>query len=204
MVRVRLLCGKLVQGPLPISVYPVRLDSYGVVFDCGPSTLRDEQHLRGHDLVLSSRCSGHYKRRLCIHLRYHLWSDSAHRIEPKEDRRGLRRRMDLYDCLWNRTYECDVTVFILYMSCQCKLFPRVREVGLIDCKDLGANIFTGLNCTPNPVFVPHAYTIPLWTKDYTFYIQPMQFHTLVFATFASLIAPFGKQINQTPSPSNNS
>ncbi|CAF9916915.1 MAG: hypothetical protein GOMPHAMPRED_001151 [Gomphillus americanus] len=57
--------------------------------------------------------------------------------------------------------------------------------------DLGANIFTGLNCTPNPVFVPHAYTIPLWTKDYTFYIQPMQFHTLVFATFASLIAPFG-------------
>ncbi|MCJ1418269.1 hypothetical protein MMC32_004616 [Xylographa parallela] len=58
--------------------------------------------------------------------------------------------------------------------------------------DLGANIFTGLTCTPNPVFLPQAYSLPAWTNiSRTFHIAPMQFHILVFATFASLIAPFG-------------
>ncbi|EXJ81702.1 phosphatidate cytidylyltransferase [Capronia coronata CBS 617.96] len=58
--------------------------------------------------------------------------------------------------------------------------------------DLGANIFTGLQCTPNPVFVPQPYHIPAWTgREYTLWIEPMQFHILIFATFASLIAPFG-------------
>ncbi|KAF7587971.1 hypothetical protein BBP40_006479 [Aspergillus hancockii] len=58
--------------------------------------------------------------------------------------------------------------------------------------DLGANVLTGLQCTPNPAFVPQPYQLPEWTGlDKTFYIEPMQFHILVFATFASLIAPFG-------------
>ncbi|MCJ1295908.1 hypothetical protein MMC34_007473 [Xylographa carneopallida] len=58
--------------------------------------------------------------------------------------------------------------------------------------DLGANIFTGLTCTPNPVFIPQAYSLPAWTHiTRTFSVAPMQFHILVFATFASLIAPFG-------------
>ncbi|KAL6719911.1 phosphatidate cytidylyltransferase [Lecanora helva] len=67
--------------------------------------------------------------------------------------------------------------------------------------DLGANIFTGLHCTPNPVFVPQAYHLPSMLYDLplpgslsippTLNIAPMQFHILVFATFASLIAPFG-------------
>ncbi|BCR83917.1 phosphatidate cytidylyltransferase [Aspergillus chevalieri] len=58
--------------------------------------------------------------------------------------------------------------------------------------DLGANVLTGLECTPNPTFVPQPYTIPDWTGvGTTFYIQPIQFHILVFASFASLIAPFG-------------
>ena len=58
-------------------------------------------------------------------------------------------------------------------------------------QDLGANIFTGLQCTPNPVFLPHPYTIPLWDRNYTFWVAPVQFHSLALATFASLIAPFG-------------
>lgn len=58
--------------------------------------------------------------------------------------------------------------------------------------DLGANIFTGLKCNPNPVFVPHPYQLPAWTQvNRTFWIEPMQFHAMVFATFASLVAPFG-------------
>lgn len=62
--------------------------------------------------------------------------------------------------------------------------------------DLGANIWTGLNCTPNPVFIPQRYTLPFVPHDWTFLpttfsISPMQFHILAMASFASLIAPFG-------------
>ena len=68
-------------------------------------------------------------------------------------------------------------------------------------QDLGANIFTGLSCTPNPVFIHQAYHMPSFLTNlplpaalqipHTVHIAPMQFHILVFATFASLIAPFG-------------
>jgi phosphatidate cytidylyltransferase len=61
-----------------------------------------------------------------------------------------------------------------------------------ELQDLGANIFTGLECVPNPVFSPHTYHLPAWFPlARTFTIAPIQFHVLVFATFASLIAPFG-------------
>ncbi|PHH89759.1 hypothetical protein CDD83_5324 [Cordyceps sp. RAO-2017] len=62
--------------------------------------------------------------------------------------------------------------------------------------DLGANIFTGLECDPNPVFVPRTYHLPqlfFLPQNTTFSLTfaPMQLHTLVLASFASLIAPFG-------------
>ncbi|KAL1987526.1 hypothetical protein VTN96DRAFT_3453 [Rasamsonia emersonii] len=58
--------------------------------------------------------------------------------------------------------------------------------------DLGSNVLTGLECTPNPVFAPKEYRLPEWTGlPRTVHVAPMQFHILVFATFASLIAPFG-------------
>ena len=54
--------------------------------------------------------------------------------------------------------------------------------------DLGSSILTGLDCTPNPVFTPQSYTL---SYIGTFSMAPIQFHILVFASFASLIAPFG-------------
>ncbi|EGE81435.1 phosphatidate cytidylyltransferase [Blastomyces dermatitidis ATCC 18188] len=62
--------------------------------------------------------------------------------------------------------------------------------------DLGSNALTGLECTPNPVFTPQPYQLPTWTPwthspPKTVYFAPMQIHIFVFATFASLIAPFG-------------
>ncbi|KAI9826016.1 MAG: hypothetical protein M1819_007471 [Sarea resinae] len=64
--------------------------------------------------------------------------------------------------------------------------------------DLGANIISGLQCTPNPVFIPHTYHLPAFTQYIpwahlppTLSIAPIQFHMLIFASFASLIAPFG-------------
>jgi len=61
-------------------------------------------------------------------------------------------------------------------------------------KDLGANAFSGLECTPNPAFIKHEYHIPTVFHPFvgsTINVEPMQFHILVMATFASLIAPFG-------------
>ena len=68
-------------------------------------------------------------------------------------------------------------------------------------QDLGANIFTGLHCTPNPVFISRAHHLPtLLTSEpfpalirlpKTIYLAPIHLHMQVFATFASLIAPFG-------------
>ncbi|KAK0732309.1 cytidylyltransferase family-domain-containing protein [Lasiosphaeris hirsuta] len=62
--------------------------------------------------------------------------------------------------------------------------------------DLGATIFTGLTCDLNPVFIPQTYTTPqlfFLPPNTTFSITmaPLQFHTFFWATFASLIAPFG-------------
>lgn len=62
--------------------------------------------------------------------------------------------------------------------------------------DLGANIFTGLTCEPNPVFLPRTFQLPelfFLPPNTTFSVTmaPIQFHTFIFATFASLIAPFG-------------
>ncbi len=63
-------------------------------------------------------------------------------------------------------------------------------------QDLGATIFTGLECDPNPVFVPRTYQLPHFfflppNTNMSLTFAPMQIHALVLASFASLIAPFG-------------
>ncbi|KAJ4316238.1 phosphatidate cytidylyltransferase [Fusarium piperis] len=62
--------------------------------------------------------------------------------------------------------------------------------------DLGANIFTGLQCDPNPVFLLKTYELPQLfflpeNTNFSVTFAPMQLHALNLATFASLIAPFG-------------
>ncbi|KAM7183665.1 Cytidylyltransferase family domain containing protein [Naviculisporaceae sp. PSN 640] len=62
--------------------------------------------------------------------------------------------------------------------------------------DLGANIFSSLECEPNPVFIPKTFTTPelFFLPPHTTFsvtLAPMQIHTFFWATFASLIAPFG-------------
>lgn len=62
--------------------------------------------------------------------------------------------------------------------------------------DLGANIFSGLECDVNPVFLKQKYTLPElpFLPDgalFSFSMEPVQIHSMVLATFASLIAPFG-------------
>jgi len=65
-------------------------------------------------------------------------------------------------------------------------------------QDLGANIFTGLNCKPNPVFLPYKFSIPTLPSPFgslplptSVTFAPIHLHVLVISSFASLIAPFG-------------
>jgi phosphatidate cytidylyltransferase len=86
---------------------------------------------------------------------------------------------------------CPVTVSLPGKPERC-----THRLMVIFFKDLGATIFGGLDCDPNPVFIKQPYTLPVdlpaWTHiPHTIWVEPMQFHILVFATFASLIAPFG-------------
>lgn len=82
---------------------------------------------------------------------------------------------------------CPVNVSILLPFAQIAADER---------QDLGANLWTGLECKPNPVFTSHNYTVPFPVPTalgipQQFSIKPVQFHVLALATFASLIAPFG-------------
>ncbi|CAG8543913.1 13367_t:CDS:10 [Funneliformis mosseae] len=69
-------------------------------------------------------------------------------------------------------------------------------------QDLTTTAFSGkLTCAPNPVFIPQRYDLNPWLtslfRRITFAdirsvgIAPLQWHVLVMACFASLIAPFG-------------
>lgn len=59
--------------------------------------------------------------------------------------------------------------------------------------------FTALNCTPDSTFVPTTYhlpptlsnLLPIGISDFSFTASPIQLHALIFALFASLLAPFG-------------
>ena len=80
-------------------------------------------------------------------------------------------------------------IFLTHIMMQSKYF-------ICPVNDLGANIFTGLNCEINPVFIPQTYSTPplfFLPPGTTFSITmaPIQIHIFFWATFASLIAPFG-------------
>lgn len=80
-------------------------------------------------------------------------------------------------------------IFLTHFMMQSKYF-------ICPVNDLGANIFTGLNCEPNPAFIPQTYVTPelfFLPPGTTFSITmaPIQIHIFFWASFASLIAPFG-------------
>lgn len=60
---------------------------------------------------------------------------------------------------------------------------------------LQTTIYNYPHCEPNPVFIPQLYQVPENIVKYigsdVIIFKPVYFHAIVFATFASLIAPFG-------------
>lgn len=60
---------------------------------------------------------------------------------------------------------------------------------------LRTTIYDYPHCEPNPVFIPQLYQIPMNIAEQlgqdVIIFKPVYFHAIVFATFASLIAPFG-------------
>lgn len=61
--------------------------------------------------------------------------------------------------------------------------------------DPSVSVFSGLMCEPNPVFISQFYRLPKDLVEFTgielIKFKPIYFHSMVLATFASLIAPFG-------------
>jgi phosphatidate cytidylyltransferase len=64
-------------------------------------------------------------------------------------------------------------------------------------ENLSTHLYNAHHCEANPVFIPQIYQIPHNIVQYldgrieTITLRPIYFHSLVLATFASLIAPFG-------------
>lgn len=61
--------------------------------------------------------------------------------------------------------------------------------------DIGINAFTGAQCDVDPIFLPKTFELPGFLQTVvgriSVDIEPIHFHVLALATFASLIAPFG-------------
>lgn len=80
------------------------------------------------------------------------------------------------------------------------LFQRYQYM-ICPVTNLGVNAFSGMTCEPNPVFIYHSAPLPgaLSHVLSTVFQHPIthiswthfQFHALVMAAFASLVAPFG-------------
>ncbi|KAF2870773.1 phosphatidate cytidylyltransferase 1 [Massariosphaeria phaeospora] len=86
--------------------------------------------------------------------------------------------------------------FTVIFGCAVTSLMAQYKYFICPVNDLGANLWSGLECKPNPVFIPHTYTLPFPVPasipiPAVFSIRPIQFHVFVLATFASLIAPFG-------------
>uniref|UniRef100_A0A8H7N6C2 Phosphatidate cytidylyltransferase n=1 Tax=Bionectria ochroleuca TaxID=29856 RepID=A0A8H7N6C2_BIOOC len=131
-------------------------------------------------MVLPSCCARHHQRHLCLRLRYHIRPHAAHQALPKKTVEG-------FVGAWIMTLVWAVLLVNLMMRSKYFICP---------VNDLGANIFTGLQCDVNPVFLPHTYELPQLfflppNTSFSVTLAPMQLHALVLATFASLIAPFG-------------
>lgn len=60
---------------------------------------------------------------------------------------------------------------------------------------LRTTIYDYPHCEPNPVFIPQMYQVPADLAEIihtdVIIFKPIYFHAIVFATFASLLAPFG-------------
>ena len=113
--RLRFLCGLSPKRPLSFPVHTICLDAYGAILDRRPSPFRHEQHIRGHDLVLSPSIPRHHKRHLRLHLRYHFWQNTTYQAFPKKDRGRFRGRLGMHNHLWLRYDQCVDEVQILYL-----------------------------------------------------------------------------------------
>ncbi|KAK9383794.1 cytidylyltransferase family-domain-containing protein [Kockiozyma suomiensis] len=61
--------------------------------------------------------------------------------------------------------------------------------------DFSLSAFSEYTCVPNPVFIKQTFLVPQFLqpllRQSTFFIEPIHFHVINMATFASLSAPFG-------------
>jgi len=179
-----------------LPVCAILLDAYDSPTCRLPSSLYRQLHLRRVDLVLPTGLSRHHQRYICIHLRILLGKNASDQIISKEDRWGIHRRMDLHHHHRGRDRLRPHPFQIHDLSCH-RNYPCLV---LLMVQDLGVSAWSGLDCEPNPVFIPREFKVPpsfihsfgkIFPIPDSVTVAPIQFHILVLATFASLIAPFG-------------
>ncbi|KAJ1988238.1 phosphatidate cytidylyltransferase [Dimargaris cristalligena] len=88
-------------------------------------------------------------------------------------------------------------IFGFFASSLLSLFPYMY----CPVTDISMNAFRGVQCELNPIFISQPHTLPHWLSWLlsqlfrhtvtTIHVAPLQWHVLVLACFASLIAPFG-------------
>ena len=173
--RVRLLRCLPSERPLQVPVHPVCMDPHGSVLDRRPGTFRHQQHIRGDDLVLHARLTRHHQRHFCLPRWHYHWSDAANQAFPQEDLGRLHRRLALHHNIWVWTDELDDEKYVLYVPCERKLLPslimQAQVLMIIHDQDLGANVFTGLDCVPNPVFLTQEWHLPIQLPEWYVYIS---------------------------------
>lgn len=116
------------ERSLQVPIHYVCVDTHCPLPHRCPGSLCHEQHLRRSDLVLPTCSSGHHKRHLGIHLRYHLWPHPIDQIVTKEDSRRLPRRMVLHGSFRLPVYKHHDSLHLFYMPSQCKFFQSKRPV----------------------------------------------------------------------------
>lgn len=95
----------------------------------------------------------------------------------------------------NKTWEgfIGATFWTILFACFFADFLATKQWFI--CPRVDAKLFEPLSCTPNPVFLPTTYHLPIlvqqWFGTTTFVIRPIVLHAIVMAVFGSLIAPFG-------------
>ena len=94
----------------------------------------------------------------------------------------------------NKTWEGFVGALICTLIWSFLFSKVLAQYDWFICPKEDVTLLGTASCVPNEIFLPHTYQLPtsIVPEQYsTFTVLPVQLHALVFALFASLIAPFG-------------
>ncbi|KAG5438445.1 hypothetical protein PCANB_002934 [Pneumocystis canis] len=166
--RLYIFCHESQERTLQISIYTILLDSYDIVVNRWTKFLLPASLVICND-IFSYLCGKMFGRTQLI------------KLSPKKTVEGFIGG-------WICTVVLGLTMGNVILHWNYMICPL---------RDLGATALIGLDCVPNPTFISQQFSVPKFIISYlgfpydTINVRPVEFHLMVFSTFASLIAPFG-------------